>query len=1754
MGLGDFFDSVKDKTVGQVQDFGKILALPVGTAFDLVKLATPMSQDTGPDWLSAKEGASAVADTLVGEGSLTGWSITKLGETANDVYRNAIENPIETALYKGGANGDAVSWSEAWGLAKDRHLGQTSQLLTNESLNWLSDNTGGWDTSKAVRGVPLVGPVLEQAGIGAPETKDIQAADESAWDEFHKVSPFFSGSLASAVDIGAQFALDPFLLAGKATKAPRALRNLRPIQEGEEIGLATRLATEKTHKVLGVPSRKAGLQSRTDPLIGTVKYEPHVIDGKTIVDGDGAHELVAVADKAGWLDGKSPAQVYTGLQLKTHSYGDEIATLLSRTNDIKDPAGRVNTRRDILAAMGGDPAANARLAKQADSEEFAYTLSNAFRGRGTGELEFAMADDIASAAGAPKLTSVDPQVVSGVSDELRAQGGFNEWLYGSMKDRTLTTSAKGNRALARLAGQGLGRDGSLHTGFTGFDDIINDRILGRAKTGDSKLDEALDASEELAPGTPLRDAKVYEADQAQFSRGPNSQPATLSKAGLRVAQWATYARPAAKVSDALRGRTVHGSLNVEDAPLSIAVTQDFLRRANVAPEDVDRLTSAVTAAEGSTARSIAVQTAMDHATNVIADRYGVDLDLISLINTEHRARIDAATTALRGQSYTAHTKLDPATGDAVRGDVVFLPDGQSTIVLPVLDTQTINNMPLMDLDYVEKWLKRDKIIAPVGQALAKVGRNSQSKRATELGFNSRITSKLEEQSNKWVRFMAEETNSWWKRSVLLTRAPSYAIRNTSEEAMRVAAIGEAAQVADAAARHGAHRAHDRARRAGNSRYQEMAPEFAKLELRQTELDDLRALHDDPDILATVKDTKRELRSLRAKHTKALNAGDTEQAEQLRNAIEFTESMPYLAEHGGWFDEMTVLEREVTSLTKALDEKVLPDSDFRTLAGFGDTRFPDAFQGVGGRQAYDLVAGGGTFDRDVTEFGERMFSRQRGVGKQDIIDVTHPASSKGKISQHMVAWEHILNKQIRQDPAAQVAIKAMAGLDEDVPAKVLEFLSSPAAAKYVKNNPHRASDLDDWAFEISDMVKHNVHDSDLAQRLTEGSVSRAELTELFPESVSRPSVHPAGIDALVGVENRKLAQLAGRAFERIDKMSVNAVTRHPLYSVFFREEQERLAADFARKAEFELGEGATMSVDDINNLTSRARKTAQTKVRHTFYDNSSRSSAAQKLRFMYPFFAAHQDSMTFWGKAIAANPNVLRQFQLAFQVPASLGLVVDHEGNEVKPGEFVQGDHMVLLQVPKDWGGPDPKDPTAKGSGFRIPLSAANLITQNGSILNPGAGPMAAIPAAYIQRKFGATDDDLSKALEWFNPFGAPKQGGQSALPDAFGLQALDPALPTPVKRLASLWDAHHTKNSREYTEMWTLRFQEAQVKFYEENDRPPSKSEAAELEAKVDDEVKQTAWLRMMTSVLSPAQAQPYSRRQGLIDEFRRLQDQGRNENRGPFWASDTFLDMYGDAYIALTKSTSENRGRLTPAAATVKALEGNSKLVDGVAPETWRVIVGAEGEGAFSMNAYRWMQDRSVARSFGGGKAIERKDAGQWLFDVNTAAGWREYTKGKNLLEAAATQYGYPSVERSPELKAMKSELIAYLKDRFPDWYVDYSSAGVDDFESTILPSLEKIATNKSLVNDPAREDIRQLGQYIEARKAVDLLLQQRKAEGGAASLDAVANQDVAYVFATYVQELAEGNIAFSDYAIEGVISKDPFYKAGLKVLETIS
>ena len=110
----------------------------------------------------------------------------------------------------------------------------------------------------------------------------------------------------------------------------------------------------------------------------------------------------------------------------------------------------------------------------------------------------------------------------------------------------------------------------------------------------------------------------------------------------------------------------------------------------------------------------------------------------------------------------------------------------------------------------------------------------------------------------------------------------------------------------------------------------------------------------------------------------------------------------------------------------------------------------------------------------------------------------------------------------------------------------------------------------------------------------------------------------------------------------------------------------------------------------------------------------------------------------------------------------------------------------------------------------------------------------------------------------------------------------------------------------------------------------------------------------------------------------------------------------------------------MNPSTATVRSLDAHKKLTDKTVPESWALIVGPEGEGAFSIDAYRWMQGKVVGPNE---RLVDKKSQRGRMFDVAAAQGWREYNKQRNLLQAEA-QRGSDLVRRGPRNSSTSANL----------------------------------------------------------------------------------------------------------------------------------
>jgi hypothetical protein len=145
---------------------------------------------------------------------------------------------------------------------------------------------------------------------------------------------------------------------------------------------------------------------------------------------------------------------------------------------------------------------------------------------------------------------------------------------------------------------------------------------------------------------------------------------------------------------------------------------------------------------------------------------------------------------------------------------------------------------------------------------------------------------------------------------------------------------------------------------------------------------------------------------------------------------------------------------------------------------------------------------------------------------------------------------------------------------------------------------------------------------------------------------------------------------------------------------------------------------------------------------------------------------------------------------------------------------------------------------------------------------------------------------------------------------------------------------------------------------------------------------------------------------------------------------------------------------------------------------------------------------------------------------DADTRIGWAEYIKIADLVELKRIEMGLPNlrVKEAEGLSAMRSQLVGALEEQYPAWADDFHQR--DDLKwARRMQDFRTISSNDSFED---RADIQGLAYYLETRDTFIAELNRRKQMGGASTMIAQANQDLANLWATTVSQLLQDNIAF--------------------------
>ena len=766
-------------------------------------------------------------------------------------------------------------------------------------------------------------------------------------------------------------------------------------------------------------------------------------------------------------------------------------------------------------------------------------------------------------------------------------------------------------------------------------------------------------------------------------------------------------------------------------------------------------------------------------------------------------------------------------------------------------------------------------------------------------------------------------------------------------------------------------------------------------------------------------------------------------------------------------------------------------------------FPKPFEGPQGQVFRDLNSDRSTIDSLLGGTAGDIWNRYRNTGDWRVITSTNSTEKA-----HLGAWLRVVQNQLMNDKAAQIAIRG--GTAQDIE----RWFGTTEGRAYFNGMGLKNIGRDDLADRIAATVDHILptHTPE-AMGLRQGVMDGADTKQLQQlmqnvNLIDRPSVQTEGVAYAMGKSDviKHMDGVISKFYDVLQRTPAEVLSRNPLFFSLYRQHINDLwlaAQD----------QGVTHLTPSMQqSITEQGRKLALSDVKRFTYNMDFESKLAHNMRFVAPFWGPMQEAFTRWGRIIADKPGIVAHAADVFNVPIHAGHAVDSKGNPVDEDGYAidpltgkktlvaKADMHLRFQVPT-WAlkglGVD------GGTAIDMPINTLNLVLQNDPWYNPGMGPWVQVPANYAALRSNATLGDT------FEKLGIIQQVKQQSL-----AQLGSPPFPTLVSTLLNQGDTDQQQKDM-------LQIMQAEDYKYKTGMRA---TEPTWQEVK--DKAETGAMLRAAFKVfnfsgVSANFTNPY-------EFFRQRYDELQKSN--PANADQVFLAKYGDAAFSFSGALSKSQKGLPATAGAVMADKRFSYLTDQY-PELAQLIVGPYSAGEYSDTAYQ----QQVAS----GDRV-KLTAQQSMDKARENLGWAQFTKYMNIVTANLYQAGFkdfkqPGAQKfDNERKAIVQMLTAptlpdgqknpYYNEQFSQQYNTVDRTKYDRQAAV----LNQLVTEKALINDPMRSDIRELQQYMLNRNSVNSVLSARKKAGGSSDLNSNKNLDLKQQFYDSIQSQIEGNTLF--------------------------
>lgn len=1043
----------------------------------------------------------------------------------------------------------------------------------------------------------------------------------------------------------------------------------------------------------------------------------------------------------------------------------------------------------------------------------------------------------------------------------------------------------------------------------------------------------------------------------------------------------------------------------------------------------------------------------------------------------------SAMAQLQGKAAPKQQIFSAAKTDGIRADK--MEDGEGYVITPLAKTQLSYAEPLLDVRELNRILSRNSGYL---QSLKSSGGNTRDA----------------------VMSIADTFSNLWKAGTLLR--PGYTLRAPSEEMAAsaikfgmISTIGDSihgggnwmrnrAQSLNAVIGRGSYASAS----GGGARVKILDPDVvAAAKARGDQVSRINVNRAWPVIMSRIDSERTELQAAQ-KQLAALKA-DADPAVKAGLEDKINDHTNIIAEHRDYADEI---------LRQATDN---------TGRRIGEGNMIE-HQGIVVPQAFSKEWDN-PIPRDQISSDEAMqtaFARGEAIDTARMIKTGNWVGVTPDQPNHMISWLDAINKQWRQDDlfklvASDPSLKTASA-----------WLKTPAGRVHLGQLGLAGRDPGRLLQGVRDTLDHYLPEgTGLRTKLAAGEeVTEQELRAAIAKE-DFPVVHGEEVKGLTAKGNHETAaravdDLIEKGFRRLGTIPTDIISRHPTY---LRAQEARMRQLIDQELSYQKAAGLSgdsISTDRLNNMLKKSDTLARKDISQIVYD-PTRTTATQALRFISPFLAAHVDGLERWAGLVAEKPEFLSTAARIYNAPVAANLVTDNQGNHVdmdgyatvtdpitgKTSKKFVGiqDRMIHMRIPSALSGVFQKL-TGNGEGVDIKVQSLNTILPGDPWWNPGTGPLVTVAAS----KLAGQDPALGDFLQWAKVLPYGPQGFSDSLTPAY------------VKDIFTAFQDGKDSSGQ---------FNQAVLEEYQRQVAEHLKGGPLPDIGKARENAKSFTFMKALTNWLSPARTSttplsgtPY---QFYTDQYKAMQQVD------PKNADTNFLAKYGEDYFVFAASLNKSMG-IAPTVSALKTSEKYSDLIAGDSSLAPFIIGDVYNKGDFSSTAYQ----QQMGQTIGGEPVRQKVSVEQALDDNQRKLGWAQYGRIMNLVDATLIRSGFHSyTQKGAEgFLAYKQQFQQELAAQYPAWEQDFNTTDKGAIPRRIK-SFEVLVQDDRLKNDPMRQDIPYLTQYLVARKG----FQQALAARGASSLTfdvsgapTGKNADIANAWRAYQTGLVASSTKFAD------------------------